>query len=456
VTKRTAACILLGLAVVPSSVGLAAKADDASSCVTFVGDVSLARGVARELHARNQSPWQAMGEGAMTVLAGAWIGNLEGAVSPPSSPRCPRADGLCLGIAAPDLKWLTTAPFRALSLANNHSNDFGPKARAQTAAGLAELGIEAVTAERSPVLLTPMLATRGKEAAPTWALVALNLAGLSADETRLAVEKARLQVGLARAHTPLVAVLPHWGREGSPLPTPQQESVADILAAWGATVVAGNHAHVVQTTACNSTAAIYFGLGNHLFDQAVGAALLGQAVTCCPSPWGATLTCTAHSTARTEASTAPRLLPSDDPPNVCSVSTVTPDRRWLLHPGRDSFLFVQSFPSAGNGAFLVLRRHYSPFDREDALRPYVFRVQQGPEGTRTVDVWRGTALARPLVAARLIRVGGRERLCAIHRGDSFLHPDPQTSARVRLVYRWTGFGFVAADDEEALAICQGL
>ena len=304
---------------------------------------------------------------------------------------------------------------------------------------------------------SPLVLEQTAAPAEGWALVALNLVGLSADDTRTAVERARLQVGLARARTPLVAVLAHWGREGSALPTPQQESAAEILTAWGATVVAGSHARVVQTTICNPTAAIYFGLGNHLFDQAASATRVGQAVTCCPSPSHGTLTCTARTTARTEASAAPRLEPaSADIPSVCTVAAAAPDRRWLRHPGRDAFLFVQSFRSAGEGAFLALRRHFSSFDNEEALRPYVFRVEEGSGGPRTVDVWRGTALARPLVAARIIEVDGREHLCAIHRGDSFLRNDPRTPRRARQVYRWTGFGFAAVEDEEALALWQRL
>jgi hypothetical protein len=86
----------------------------------------------------------------------------------------------------------------------------------------------------------------------------------------------------------------------------------------------------------------------------------------------------------------------------------------------------------------------------------VFRVAEKDGATRIVDIWRGTALARPLIAARLIDVGGRTLLCAIHRADSFLAPQPNTPKRVYTVYRWTGFGFAGVDDDAALSMCQEL
>ncbi len=108
--------------------------------------------------------------------------------------------------------------------------------------------------------------------------------------------------------------------------------------------------------------------------------------------------------------------------------------------------------SAGDGAFFALHRQLSSFDGENALRPYVFRAADG----RTVDLWRGTALAFPLIAARLVEFGGRELLCALHRGDSFLVRRPETLERRWVAYRWTGFGFEGVPGAEALKACEQL
>jgi hypothetical protein len=58
--------------------------------------------------------------------------------------------------------------------------------------------------------------------------------------------------------------------------------------------------------------------------------------------------------------------------------------------------------------------------------------------------------------ARLFQFGGTEYLCALHRGDSFLSPDPLTRRRRHAVYRFTDSGFHRIDDDAALAACQKL
>jgi len=411
-------------------------------CITLVGDVMLSRGVGREIVRKEQSPWAELARDPR--LASTWVGNLEGVVAPPLTSPCPRHDGLCLDIEPATLKWLSSAPFRALGLANNHAGvDRGPEGLTATRQALQALGLVAVTEDDGPALLL----VDGHE----WALVAVNLAGRPGDELRVALERARLQVGLARARTPLVALLPHWGREGDPRSRPEQEDLARLFAAWGAAVIAGSHAHVVQPMSCEDGAAVFFGLGNHLFDQTRGRAAEALAVTCCPG--AGRLECTSVTTSRTRASAFPRAGAAGP---ACSVPLAVPDRRWLSHPHAGELVFVQSFPAAGEGVFFSLRRHWSAFDRENALRPYVFRVAEKDGATRIVDIWRGTALARPLIAARLIDVGGRTLLCAIHRADSFLAPQPNTPKRVYTVYRWTGFGFAGVDDDAALSMCQEL
>ena len=123
------------------------------------------------------------------------------------------------------------------------------------------------------------------------------------------------------------------------------------------------------------------------------------------------------------------------------------DLGWTVHPHANELLFVQPFPAAGKGAYFALRRGWSDFDHEVGIRPYVFAVHDGA----VTDVWRGTALAYPLVAARLVDDG--RLLCAIHRTDPFLHSDPANPERRLGVYRWTGFGFRSVDTADAIARC---
>lgn len=424
----------------------AGAAHAAAGCITLLGDVSLARGVGREITRREGNPFQDLVSSGR--LADAWVANLEGTMLPKPATKCPRSDGLCLGFEPAALAWLRTAPFRALSLANNHAHDFGDRSFQATVAALTDKGIMALDEESGPTFLT----VAGTE----WGFVALNLAGRVPTDRLAALERVRLQIGLARARTGRVIVFAHWGRENRAFPAPEQEAWAGLFTRWGATLVVGAHAHVVQPARCEQNAATYFGLGNLLFDQAAEANRAGLSVTCCPRGEG--FSCTTARTERSVTSVYPTLSSlSPDDGAACAVEPKASDRAWLIHPARETFSFVQAFPSAGRSAFFALRRHWSEFDHENALRPYVFRVETEAEGPpRIIDVWRGTALARPLVAARLVDGHDGELLCAIHRADSFLSPEPSTMKRVRAVYRWTSFGFAGVDDPEALAACEAL
>ena len=138
----------------------------------------------------------------------------------------------------------------------------------------------------------------------TWALVPIDLTSGTAEEREQALLRARLQIGLGRAHTPRVVVMPHWGREYSVHPDPLQEKLAARLHAWGALLVIGSHSHVVQDRRCSGATATYYGLGNHLFDgpQTTWQGLL---VRCCAA--SGSLDCTPLATHRTADLVFPRI-----------------------------------------------------------------------------------------------------------------------------------------------------
>jgi poly-gamma-glutamate synthesis protein (capsule biosynthesis protein) len=93
---------------------------------------------------------------------------------------------------------------------------------------------------------------------------------------------------------------------------------------------------------------------------------------------------------------------------------------------------------AAEPLLLSLERHTSSIDDEVGLRPYVYAV--GPHGL--IARWRGSALAWPLIDAVESKDGV---LCALHRGDSFLLPDPATKTTRIAAYRWNGFGFTGIE-----------
>ncbi|HNN97698.1 MAG TPA: CapA family protein [Pseudomonadota bacterium] len=479
---RGRALVLATLLLAP--IGAAAQGGQATTaatddCLSFVGDVSLSRRIATL--ADRPALWAALWDGLAGVgsssLAGpkgpvvpALVGNLEGALQPDPATACQNPLGICLPILPRQLPLLSRAPFFALSLENNHSGDYGAAPRSQLAAGLRDLKISALTDEEdAPVTLL-------RRGANTWALVAVNLINRSADEVDATLLRLRLRLGLARAHTPWVVVLPHWGREYDPQAGPLETKLSELFFAWGARLVVGAHPHVPGDVRCRGGSAMYYSLGNFLFDQPIPATHEGRLLRCCPGA-GRQLACQTFVTQRRPARDGEplsALLPAisgEDPAGRCLLDAGTDalprsaapagstrelsDTAWGRHPRAATLRFVQPFRSLGAQHYFALRRLYSTFDQETALRPYVFAIAGG----QLMDIWRGTALSWPLLYARLFTApNGRELLCALHRGDSFVHRQPQIDRGRRFfaIYEWSGFGFRQVNDAAALAVCERL
>lgn len=71
----------------------------------------------------------------------------------------------------------------------------------------------------------------------------------------------------ARTQADVVILLPQWGEEYTPHPTARQRETARLALAAGATLIAGNHPHVVQAAMPLAGGYVAYALGNFLFDQ---------------------------------------------------------------------------------------------------------------------------------------------------------------------------------------------
>jgi poly-gamma-glutamate synthesis protein (capsule biosynthesis protein) len=103
-----------------------------------------------------------------------------------------------------------------------------------------------------------------------------------------------------------------------------------------------------------------------------------------------------------------------------------------------------------NDLILTLERHYSNMDRENGLRPYVYSVARNGLTAR----WRGSALAWPLIDA-FILPGNEQLICALHRQDSFINPNPSGIGTRTAVYQWNGFGFSGVKEKTVCDECGG-
>jgi poly-gamma-glutamate capsule biosynthesis protein CapA/YwtB (metallophosphatase superfamily) len=266
----------------PDAYELTTAADTAVPAVTtvrFVGDIMLGRGVAA---ARPGDPASALRPYASWLRsADLAVGNLESTLSSDGRPRQGADSFAADPSVVPDLE---RAGFDVLTLANNHTGDYGPRALRQTLDRVDDSRIARVGA--------------GRNAAEAWAPVVLQRDGQSfgflafnaigetpratasspgAAEVRMQPRLGPLnQADLGRittavhrlaARVDVVVVLPHWGEQYSHRAVPDQRKVARALVDAGADLVVGSHPHWVQGMASRGRAVVAYSLGNFVFDM---------------------------------------------------------------------------------------------------------------------------------------------------------------------------------------------
>jgi hypothetical protein len=288
----------------------------------------------------------------------------------------------------------------------------------------------------------------------------------------------RQSIRLARQLSNLVIVSVHWGSELLSWPATEQRNQAKWLIAQGADIIFGHHPHVVQSMEVISGKPVYFSLGNHLFDQKYPETKEGLIAEIKIA--GSRVRCGGFFTKTPTGSSVPEIakikdadikeyeLSMQDRPMVNGIAlraqpSGLEDKGKVVIEGVQkgqvawrsrpvSAISLQSGRLGGPGApemLLSLQLHKSPIDDEMGPRPYVY--EPGPNGLTAK--WRGSALAWPLIDAVLLP-GDDSVVCALHRGDSFMAPDPKTKKRRIAAYRWKGFGFTGIDDPKIIESCR--
>jgi poly-gamma-glutamate synthesis protein (capsule biosynthesis protein) len=245
--------------------------------VTVVGDLMFGRRVGATTTARDAlRPLN-----ARLTSADLTVGNLESTLSTDGKPR----QGSDSFAASPDvLPALANAGFDVLSLANNHTGDFGPRAFAATMHAVDASPIHRVGAGRDadeawrPVVID----VNGER----FGFVAFNAIGETprATATRSGVAEVRMQPrtgplnrdDLARLTSTIrdlarqvdvVIAMPHWGTQYTNVAVPDQRRVAAAMVSAGADVVVGSHPHVVQGIELFDGHVVLNSLGNFVFDM---------------------------------------------------------------------------------------------------------------------------------------------------------------------------------------------
>jgi poly-gamma-glutamate synthesis protein (capsule biosynthesis protein) len=194
--------------------------------------------------------------------------NLEGAIAQQDKPIAKVGAYLALDHAV--CAALAAAGFDGVALANNHTMDFGWSAlqrtmRACDVAGLARTGAGADhTSALSPCLLEVNGTHLGVMA------VAEHEFGIADDSQPgtawVAHPDTLTAVRRAAAEVDVLIVFSHGGVEEVPLPPVERQAQLRSLVDAGAKVVIGTHPHIIQGWERYREAAIFYSLGDFVFD----------------------------------------------------------------------------------------------------------------------------------------------------------------------------------------------
>ena len=258
--------LLLSSALLAASPVAHASSGDAS--LIFVGDIMVAE-TPGELIARGEDPFQPFA--ALLSSHDVRIGNLECVVATTGTaeekPYTFRADPRTL----PVLK----RHFDAVSLANNHSGDFGKAAFAEQLALMDTAGLPYFGGGRDATAAhAPWIVERNGVRIALLGYVEFKPRSFEADASRPGVAWSGEDddviediIAARRVHrADIVIPFMHWGWEDEPDPSPRLRAFARRMIDAGADLVVGGHPHVTQGAEYYRGKPIIYSLGNFLFN----------------------------------------------------------------------------------------------------------------------------------------------------------------------------------------------
>ena len=242
--------------------------------MSAVGDISLARGVVSRMEASGAGyPYALI---AHLIDGNIAVANLEGALTDRGDPW---PKGYNFRTPPRFASGLRDAGFDVVSLANNHTMDYGKAGLLDTIYTLAGSSVQyagagaTAAAARAPAIIEAnglSVAFVACADTPTegggfrirdWAATDSASGLFICDDAPLAAA-----VSSARGQADFVIVVAHAGDEYRTTPSATQRRIADTALAAGADAFIGHHAHVVQPVELRGAKLVAWGLGNFIFD----------------------------------------------------------------------------------------------------------------------------------------------------------------------------------------------
>ena len=165
--------------------------------------------------------------------------------------------------------------FDAVTLANNHSGDFGPEAFAEMLGFLKEAGLAQVGGGMNlKQAHTPLVFTRKglriavlsyNEFHPRSFEAGFDIPGIAWSEDQQVMEDIQAARRIHRAD--LVIPIMHWGWENERTANPRQRQLAKLMIDTGADAVIGGHPHVTQDVSVYKGKPIVYSVGNFVMKE---------------------------------------------------------------------------------------------------------------------------------------------------------------------------------------------
>lgn len=246
--------------------------------IAITGDIMLARSVGDRIKA-SESLYPFSGTADVLKSHDLRIGNLECVVSTLGSPQ-PKQYTFEAPLRGFDR--LSAAGFQIVSVANNHSGDYGKAAFSDMLASLPTHGIIPVggganrTQAHQAVIHRLRSTTLG-----VLAYCEIEPNGFAATDTTpghawLEATAMRQDIVATRSQVDFLIVFTHWGVEYQLQENDHQRALARTAIDAGADLVVGAHPHVIEPYEIYAGKPIVYSLGNFTFDEMWGDAALGN------------------------------------------------------------------------------------------------------------------------------------------------------------------------------------
>ncbi len=188
------------------------------------------------------------------------VANLEGPITDEPSKTLfadgTTGDSFIFTFAPETAAALARAGITAVSLANNHSDNFGIKGIEETRKYLDEAGVKWFGTPWNAASNETTVCKKG---------TCVALVGYHAFQGGF--DRIVAEVKELAGKDYFIVVMPHWGEEYSAKPTERMREQARELVTAGADAVIGSHSHVVGENEWLGNIPVYYSLGNLLFDQ---------------------------------------------------------------------------------------------------------------------------------------------------------------------------------------------